>query len=255
MEYHVALGIATVLIFITLLVLFCAVLIKLYVHKIKTYTEVIFQKDIEFQKTLNTAIIETQEQVLTNISRDLHDDAGQQLTYINFQIENLKLDSPELHALLDPLSQSVANLSKSVRGISHSLNSQLLGRQDVIKAIRSESERLNKLGRIKVHCKVYNSSALEFNANEKIIIFRIFQELINNILKHAAAKNIHIKIDGTNSFQMEVTDDGKGFDENGIAQSNSIGLQNIRTRASYINYKIEIESLPGNGTRVLLSRK
>src|SRR5690606_36362346 len=97
-----------------------------------------------FQKTLNAAIIETEEQVLNNISQDLHDDAGQQLTYINFQIENLRLDSTELGQLLAPVSESVAQLSRSIRRISHSLNNQLLTQQDLLKAITTEAERLQQ---------------------------------------------------------------------------------------------------------------
>ena len=81
---NITFGIVTILLFVTLIVLFCIILIKLYVRKIKNYTKVIYQKDIDFQKSLNETIIETQEQVLNNISQDLHDDAGQQLTYINF---------------------------------------------------------------------------------------------------------------------------------------------------------------------------
>src|SRR5690606_25326624 len=112
---NVAFGIIIGLIFIALVVLFCIVLVKLYINKIKTYTKVIYEKDLNFQKTLNSSIIETQEQVLNNVSQDLHDDAGQQLTYINFQLENLKLDSPEMRQILDPISQSLSQLSASVR--------------------------------------------------------------------------------------------------------------------------------------------
>ncbi|MBC8643822.1 hypothetical protein H9W95_06605 [Flavobacterium lindanitolerans] len=66
---NVAFGIIIGLLFVSLLILFCVVLVKLYIRKIKNYTEVIYQKDIDFQKTVNQTILETQEQVLQNISR------------------------------------------------------------------------------------------------------------------------------------------------------------------------------------------
>ena len=138
MTFEIAFGIIVVFLLVCLIILFCGLLIKLYIYKVKKYTRVIFQKDIDFQKTLNTTIIETQEQVLKNISQDLHDDAGQQLTYINFQLENLKLDAPEFSSTLQPISESVSLLSSSIRGISHSLNNQLLRQHDLLKAIESE---------------------------------------------------------------------------------------------------------------------
>jgi glucose-6-phosphate-specific signal transduction histidine kinase len=85
-NFKIALGILLSIAFTCLIFLFCLALIKLYIKKIKEHN----QKELNFQKELNTTIIETQEQVLNNISQDLHDDAGQQLTYINLQLEYLK---------------------------------------------------------------------------------------------------------------------------------------------------------------------
>src|SRR5690606_20345694 len=139
-----ATGILVVVLFTSVLVLFCAVLIKLYTKNIQKYTRLIYEKELEAQKAIIRATLETQEQVLNDISQDLHDDAGQQLTYINFQIENLKLDSPELQKKLEPVSKSLAHLSGSVRSISHTLSNQLLLQQNLFKAIEYESERLTQ---------------------------------------------------------------------------------------------------------------
>jgi len=249
---NVTFGIVTILLFVIIVILFCVLLIKLYVRKIKNYTKVIYQKDIDFQKALNTTILETQEHVLNNISQDLHDDAGQQLTYINFQIENLKLDSPELNEALQPLSQSVAALSQSIRGISHSLNNQLLLKQDVLKAITSEVERLKNQSKIKFRLLIDKPTRKIFNDNEKIVIYRIFQETINNILKHAKAKNIEITIDTVPFFEMTISDDGKGFDVEAELKKETMGLQNMINRAEIIDYKVTIQSEKNRGTSLLL---
>jgi len=100
-------GIVIGFLFIGTMLFFCVILIRLYFKKIKKYTRLLYQKDLDFQKDLTTTIIETQEQVLENISKDLHDDTGQQLTVINFQLENLKLDSPKRQEELAPLSDSI----------------------------------------------------------------------------------------------------------------------------------------------------
>lgn len=247
--YDIAIGVVIAFLFVCLVVVFCAIIIKLYIKKIKEHN----QKEIAFQKAINDAILETQEQVLNNISLDLHDDAGQQLTYINFQLENLKLDSDELNTLLEPLSQSVGNLSNSIRDISHSLNNQLLLQQDLVKAITTEVERLQKNPKIKIILTQEEFTKKEFTANEKIVIYRIFQEIINNTLKHAKAKQISVTIVTTPSFAMTIQDNGKGFDQKIVGNKQSLGLQNMSSRAAIIKYQLIIQSEIGVGTTITLS--
>ncbi|HEX8269134.1 MAG TPA: histidine kinase [Flavobacterium sp.] len=255
MVSDVVFGIIIGFIFISLVVLFCVLLVKLYIHKVKSYTKVIFQKDLDFQKALNSTIIETQEQVLTNISQDLHDDAGQQLTYINFQLENLKLDSPELQQLLQPVSASVDQLSQSVRRISHSLNNQLLTQQDLLKAIATEVDRIQQNRHITIKLEIDESGAKTFETNEQIVIYRIFQEILNNILKHSKATEIAVSIGTSPGFKMEIRDNGKGFDYESTKKSSlTLGLQNMIGRAAIINYSVAIQSAPDQGTTIILSQ-
>lgn len=252
MTKDITLGVIIGLLFICLVIVFCILLIKLYINKVKTYTQQLYQKDIDFQKSLNETILETQEQVLTNISQDLHDDAGQQLTYINFQLENLKLDSPELSHQLEPLSQSVGNLSQSIRSISHSLNNQLLLQQDLFKAITTEVERLQKNPKIAFHLEISDSIKKVVTVNEKIVIYRIFQEVINNSLKHSKATEVKISIAIAPYFSMTIEDNGKGFDTNAKTKQ-SLGLHSMKNRASIIDYDLSIQSKIGEGTSVCLS--
>lgn len=251
-KVNITFGILIGLIFITLIVLFCVLLIKLYIRKIKNYTALLYQKDLDFQKSLNAAIIETQEQVIDDISQDLHDDAGQQLTYINFQIENLKLDSAHMEQTLQPLSESVRQLSDSVRSISHSLSNQILTQQDLIKAILSEVERLQKNAKITIDLHVSGNISRDFLINEKIVIYRIFKEITNNIFKHANATRIEIKI-CANPFSMQISDNGKGFDQKSPKEKPTLGLHNMAIRTAIIGYQLDISSSVGNGTTITLS--
>jgi signal transduction histidine kinase len=245
----IAYAIIITLIFVSLIILFCVLIIKLYIKKIKEHN----QKELLFQKTLNRTIIETQEQVFNNISQDLHDDAGQQLTVINFQIENLKLDSPELQQTLEPLSHSVRNLSKSIRSISHALNNHYLLQQNLIKAIETEIKRLQKSSRIAIAYSFKETAPKQFDTNEKIIIYRIFQECINNSLKHAKAKKISISITTNPQFVMEIVDNGKGFDVVNKKSRVSLGLLNMNNKANSINYHLTIKSKEAEGTIITLS--
>lgn len=249
MQYNIAFGILTGLFFVSLVVLFCVVLVKLYIKKIKEHN----RKELAFQMALNQTIIETQEQVLNNISQDLHDDAGQQLTYINFQLENLKLDSAALQEVLTPVSKSVGQLSESIRNISHSLNNQLLLQQDLIKAIETEVNRLQKNTKVILLYSFAAHTQREFNANEKIFIYRIFQECINNCLKHAKANEIKVTISTRPEFEMVIADNGKGFDPDKISGKTSMGLANMKHRADSIGCILEIQSAVGHGTTITLS--
>lgn len=249
MLHDIAFGIIIGLIFISLIVFFCILLIKLYIKKIKEHN----QKELEFQKSINTAIVETQEQVLNNISQDLHDDAGQQLTAINFQLENLKLDSPEIKEQLEPLSLSVSHLAQSIRSISHALNNQLLLQQDLLMAITTEVERLQKNSKIKIQLKCHELTKKAFDTNEKIVIYRIFQELINNTFKHAKATEIKIELTTQPYFSMQISDNGVGFDQS--LANPSLGLLNMQKRAAIIDYELTIDSQKGVGTVSTLTEK
>lgn len=256
MQDNIAFGIVISVLFISLIVLFCVLIIKLYIHKIKSYTKLIYEKDLDFQKTLNATIMETQEQVLNNISQDLHDDAGQQLTYINFVVENLKFDNPELNEALNPLSQSISTLSNSIRSISHSLNSQLLMQESLVKAIEAEVDRLKSNTKIQVDFVLSGSRKKAFGSDEKIVVYRIFQEVVNNALKHSGASAIHITLKTEPHFELVITDNGKGFDlDDKNMNKPGLGLKNIVKRAEIINFKVKIDAVPSKGTTVTVSEK
>jgi len=252
MTNAIAFGIIIGLLFISLVVLFCAVLIKLYIHKIKKYNSVIYENEINFQKTLNASIIETQEQLLASISQDLHDDAGQQLTVINFQLENLKLDHPVCENDLDPISESVSRLSQSLRHISHSLNNNWLAANGLLQAITQETERIRKNKSLQITLEI-DDSRKPFKSDGQIVIFRIFQETVNNILKHANASKIDIRIATKPTFKISIHDNGIGFDPEKIhAKKSSTGIQNCISRAKMIGHHFEIKSIPNKGTTVIL---
>jgi signal transduction histidine kinase len=253
---NIASGIFIGLLFVSLIMLFCVLVVKLYINKIKTYTKLIYEKDLAFEKTLNTTILETQDQVLNDISEELHDDAGQQLTYIRFLVENLKLDMPGLETTLEPVSQSVTLLSQSIRRASHSLNSQLMVKQNLVKAIKAEGERLMQSGRIDV---IFTSDADEvksLDAKTQIVVYRIFQESINNILKHSGATIITITIITSPKFKLVIADNGRGFDYDAVQKrTTGMGLGNLVSRAAIIGLEATINSAAGEGTTVALLEK
>lgn len=248
-----ALGIIIILLFVSLIVLFCAIIIKLYIQKIKKYNAVIYEKEIEFQKIINESIIETQEQLFNAISQELHDDAGQQLTAINFQIENLKIDYPNFEPRMQPLSDSIGGLSKSLREISHLLNNSFISKNNLYHTIQSELDRINKHSKFSIAFEVESKPKKQFSETEKIMIFRIFQESLNNILKHAKATKINVTITESPNFEMTINDNGSGFNPDTKLTNQSIGLENMYKRARMIDYKLTIHSEPEKGITTTLT--
>ncbi|UPT71573.1 MAG: histidine kinase [Flavobacterium sp. JAD_PAG50586_2] len=242
-------GIIISIAFISLIVLFCILLVQLYIKKIKDYTA----KELAFQKTLNETIIETQEQVLKNISQDLHDDIGQQLTSINFQLENLKLDSPDFEKSLEPVSKSLRQLSQSIRSISHSLSKDVIEQNNLIRTIESDIKRLKRNRKMAISFVFEELGRKTFTANERIFIYRIFQECIGNCLKHSKCNKMNILIRTKPEFEMIFSDNGVGFDpEADCGGKPSMGLNNMKTRANDINYSLVIKSAAGEGTNIIL---
>ena len=251
MKYNTAFGIIIILIFISLILVFCLQIVKLYIKKINEHN----QKEIQFQKTLTATVVETQNQVLENISQDLHDDAGQQLTVINFQLEQLKLDLQDNGSKLAGISNSVLQLATSLRKISHSINPNWLENMGLLNAIKAEATRINDYKRINISTSCDDETPLKIEKEAEIVLFRIFQETINNILKHAKASEIKISINTNPKLKIEIVDNGIGFNIENEQFKNAIGLQNCKNRAQLINFAYQIISEINKGTTVVLIEK
>lgn len=250
----IVLGVIISFLLICLVALFCVILIKIYISKIKKYNYLLVQKEVEQERAITQTIIETQDDTLSVLSKELHDDAGQQLTYINFQLEKLKLTNPELIENIAPIDDSLSYLSKSIRDLSHSIDSKKFTNYKLLDLIQSELNKINDLKVVNCSLEVSDEFAVELTINENIILFRIFQEVLNNMLKHAQAKHFVVQIKESPSLRFTFKDDGKGFDIKGYDESTS-GIKNIRGRAELIGFSVDMSSEPNKGTYIELYRK
>jgi len=211
----------------------------------------LFQKEIAQQKAVNQAILETQETTLNNLAQELHDDTGQQLTYINFQLENLKLTNNNFVEKITPISESVNQLATTIRDLSHSISHQKIIDLSFIESVQNEFDRLNKLNVVSCTIDVSVNFNDIFSENEKIILFRIFQEITNNMLKHSNAKTFTATI-SNNSIVFK--DDGIGFSLENSNLSTSNGIKNIKSRAALINFSCKIDSEINKGTTIKIAK-
>jgi len=211
------------------------------------------QMQIDYEKELRTVQHEVQEQVLVNVGRELHDNIGQLLTSMNLQLERHKVVNPGSGTLLQAMGGTLSDTIQEVKRLGKSLNSDLFDTQGLIHTMQLEVDRLRQLNRYQVLWEYDMEPNL--NTDQKVIVFRIFQEILNNIIKHASGGNIHINLSGKNNFRMVLSDDGKGFDRDEMMRSpKGSGLKNMVKRAELAKLVCRIDSVIGKGTTFTLEQ-
>jgi signal transduction histidine kinase len=205
---------------------------------------------LAFEKELRQVEIEVSEQVMGQFAQELHDNIGQLLTAMHIQIENQKIDHPSLVKDFTPLEIYLEEVRQQLRLLSRTLNNDYLGHIGLKAAIEMEVERLNALKRFKTYLNLpkYN---LNLNKEQELMIFRIFQEATQNILRHARASNVWITIQNTDNgqFELSIKDDGKGFDVAAIlASPKASGIRNIIKRSKLAGLDCDIQSTIGQGS-------
>lgn len=206
-----------------------------------------------FQQNLLSARLETQEQTFEHISQELHDNIGQQITALNFQLENQKIKHPVCKEDLDRASASLALIAQQVQHLSHSLNSNWVSERGLANSISQELERLRNNATIEFVFTDQTNGFLTLSTDKQIILFRVFQEILNNALKHAKATRIAVLISDKNGLSLSVEDNGIGFDADRQTNlSAGMGLRNIISRAQIIGFDCTISSNNNIGTFFLL---
>ncbi len=206
------------------------------------------QMEVDYEKELRLVENEVQEQVLSNVARELHDNIGQLLTLIRLQLEQEKLDDEVLSTKLAPIDSTLTDTIDQVRLLSHNLNTEYLETHGLVYAMEKEVDRLSKLRKLKVHWST-DSKEPEFEKGRRIMIFRMIQEVLNNALKHAVAKNIYISMNTVEGFILSIADDGRGFNIEQVAASGKgSGLQNLEKRAKLAGIDLDVKSTIGKGS-------
>lgn len=204
-----------------------------------------------FEKEVFKTQIQVQEQTFKSISAEIHDNIGQRLTLaklqLNIALGNTKLDEgikPSIDAAVDALTDCIADLRDLSRNLSYE-RIGLLGYQEMIQA---DLRQLNAVHPI--NCRYSRNGELYFLGIEtELVIYRIFQEIIQNTIKHSAAKNFTVQLNyRKHHLDASFEDDGVGFEPKVMNLPN--GLNNLQARAKSINAKIDIQSSIGLGTKI-----
>ncbi|NQX31835.1 sensor histidine kinase [Pedobacter boryungensis] len=206
---------------------------------------------LEFESELLKTQIEVQEQTMQTIASDLHDNIGQLLSLTALTLSSINLEEPQ--KLDKKISESIDLVNSSIkelRGLAKLMNGEFIVQTGLGKAIKQEIDRLKKIGTYKIKVK---NELLDFeisSPNKDLIVLRLLQEIINNIIKHAQASHIEIEVFIINDLlNLIVKDNGIGFDyEAAKTKNKGIGLSSIHNRIKMIDGKINIQSKQNNGT-------
>jgi signal transduction histidine kinase len=212
-----------------------------------------FKKELEFiklnyEKSILNVELEIREQVLENISREIHDNIGLSLTLAKLNLNTLNNDSSPDHK--EKIEHSVELLTSAIqdlRNLSQSMNADLVKTNGLIKTVEEEVKRINRSGQLNAVLEITGEPAF-MDTQKELLLFRIIQESMNNILKHAEASNASIILDyGNEVLTLLVKDDGKGFAPLSVQGSGGSGLSNLKARTTMLKGTMELNS-GTNGT-------
>jgi two-component system CheB/CheR fusion protein len=207
-------------------------------------------------KELLRRIVSTQEIERRRIARDLHDQLGQQLTALNLALESVKKETKNNAALatrIDQIQELARQIDSDVDFLTWELRPAELNELGLSAAVENFVQEWSKHFEIEAEFHAANLEKLRLSSEIEINLYRIAQEALNNIVKHAEASHASVLLERrNNSIVMVIEDNGKGFVFADSRNDRGIGLLSMRERASLVGGRLEIESAEGQGTSIFV---
>ncbi|MFC4633181.1 ATP-binding protein [Dokdonia ponticola] len=219
---------------------------ELQIQKTET---ILKEKELE---TIN-AMVSGQEKERLRLAGELHDNIGSTLATVRMQVENLernldKVENPK--ALLQKANLLINETYEKVRGISHKSNSGVMAKEGLLPAVEKLARTVSATNQLAIDVQDFGLENRIPNELE-ITIFRIIQELVTNIVKHAQATEATISLtQHDNELNIMVEDNGKGFKVGKLEEKDGMGLGSIERRVEHLEGTMEVDSAQGRGTSV-----
>lgn len=243
-------------IIITMSILFIITLLYIKKEKQKHAYEIDLLK-VKNQKDILNTRLEIQEQTFKHIAREIHDHIGQRLTMARLQINQLG-DAVSIlhHEKLFEASNMIEEAIADLKQLSRSITANVIREEGLLSALQIEVNRVKKIVPIEIELAITKEEESPFMPEEnELIIYRIVQEAMQNIIKHADARSVLIEmIYNKHNLTMRICDNGRGFDPVANTQKNNFeksGLSNLKKRAEMLSGNFRIESEPGKGTSLI----
>jgi len=250
-NYKVVVGMVIAIIFLLLLGFFLFLLVAYYNSRKKKFIEEKILLQAQFNEQLLKSQLEIQESTFNNISQEIHDNVGQILSLAKIQLSIVEKSQEFKPALITDAKESISKALSDLRDIAKSLSTDRARGVSLPDMTRHELDRINRAGLLEGRFKQRGEEYI-IDEQKKLIIFRIIQESLQNIIKHAGAQVTEIQFDYRQAeIVITIEDDGSGFDV--VTASRGLGLSNMINRARLVGGEALIESCPGKGTTITIN--
>lgn len=227
-----------------------------YYRRYKLNKEKQLQEEVFKQQELATkAVIAAEENERKRIASDLHDGVGQMMSAAKMNLSSMEAEIPfaneEQRNVYKKVLSLVDDSCKEVRTVSHNMMPNALLKSGLATAVR---EFLYQIDSRVIKIDLYTEGLSEkIDTNTETVLYRVIQECVNNVIKHANANHLDISlVKDEDGIAVTIEDNGKGFDSNNKNNFNGIGLKNIQTRIQYLQGTVEWNSAIGKGTLVAI---
>ena len=199
------------------------------------------------------AMLQGQEEERSRLAKDLHDGLGGLLSGVKFSLSNMKdnlIITPDNMAVFERSLDMLDTSIKELRRVAHNMMPEILTKFGLYEALKEYCNTINATNLLAVKYQPVGMDR-RIEKSAEIIIYRIIQELLNNILKHAGATEAIVQlVREEGRLSVIVEDNGKGFDTALIKNNKGAGLTSIRSRVDYLKGEFDIHSAAGKGTLV-----
>lgn len=204
------------------------------------------------QKKITGAVVKAQEEERALIGRELHDGINQVLTTAKLYIEAYRDGLGNGDELLNRSLQLVNNVIGEIRSLSKQLSAPHLHQMPLSESVQELTDSLSLAHKLSISLQMDDLAGLSLEGGFQLTVYRILQEHLTNVIKHAAAQSVQVLFKRTPAaLSLIVADDGKGF--NPAQKNKGIGLYNMKSRAQSLDGTLKINSSPGQGCTLLAS--
>jgi signal transduction histidine kinase len=243
-------------IFILVMISFIIIILFFVQKRQKGFTNDLLAVKANYDRELYKAQLEIQEQTFQEIAREIHDNVGQILSLAKMGLGTLDLErKDEAKESITEISDILEKALDDLRHLSRTMNAEIIKKGGLKKSIEMQVGYIQRGGKFNIQLDV-KGDAIILNETKEIILFRIVQEAVNNIIRHSGATDICVSLCYSKEFlRLQIHDNGKGFNLNEqISGSNHVsGIYNMQHRAKLIQAEFEMVSKIGTGTSITVT--
>lgn len=206
----------------------------------------------EFEQTLLQTRLEIQEQTFTAISREMHDNICQMLSLAKLNMNTIRRQAePQMQSQVEESTSLISQSLQSLRDLAKSLQGGTIQQLGLLPALEQEMRRIERMGILQTVFRIFGEP-VNIDENKSVIIFRIAQEAIQNVLKHAESTVLEMQVKFTATYmELMIKDNGKGLPGN--KGNEGSGLRNMKDRARVIGAELNLHTADTGGTTVTLT--